>query len=124
MTLETFISESLTQIARGIEQAAVNLKDSTAIPNPRNMRPMVNNEAYYGSLIEGDADKPRYARVVDTIEFDVAVTITDGTATKGGIGIFAGAIGVGSQGASNNSNATVSRLKFRVPFVLPNPNPK
>jgi hypothetical protein len=53
------------------------------------------------------------------LEFDVAVTAQEGTATKGGIGVFAGAIGLGSQGQSTAANQTVSRIKFAVPVLLP-----
>ena len=62
---------------------------------------------------------------IETIEFDVAVTVTEGTQTKGGIGVFMGAVGLGSQGQSSNQNASVTRIKFSVPLVLPiTPNPE
>jgi hypothetical protein len=58
-------------------------------------------------------------RVVQEIEFDVAVHATEGTETKGGIGIMVGAIGLGSQGKSQAGNASESRIRFTIPMVLP-----
>ena len=119
MNLETFISESLTQIARGIEKADSNLTDSTAIVSPRRIKPMPKESGVYGGLEEGDG-KPSYSRLVESIEFDVAVTVSEGKETKGGIGIMVGSVGLGSQGKSDKEHSAISRLKFRIPFVLPN----
>ena len=121
MNLETFISESLTQIARGVEKAASNLHDSNAIVNPRNVKPIPNDSSIYGGLVEDDSGRPSYLRLIETIDFDVAVTVTEGKETKGGIGILVGSVGLGSQGKSDSGHSAVSRLKFRIPFVLPNP---
>ena len=53
------------------------------------------------------------------IEFDVAVTATDSTETKGGIGVFVGAIGLGSTGQSNHEGQSISRIKFQIAVDLP-----
>jgi hypothetical protein len=45
--------------------------------------------------------------IAKEIEFDVAVTVIEGTQTKGGIGVFVGPIGIGSQGQSNVSNQSI-----------------
>jgi hypothetical protein len=49
------------------------------------------------------------------VEFNVAITIKNSTETKGGVGIFIGAIGLGSQGKSEEGNSTLSTIKFSVP---------
>jgi small neutral amino acid transporter SnatA (MarC family) len=49
----------------------------------------------------------------------VAVTATDGTKTKGGIGVFVGAVGLGSQGQSEELKQSMSKIKFTVPLALP-----
>ncbi len=56
---------------------------------------------------------------IQLVDFDVALTVKEGTETKGGIGIFVGAFGVGSQGQSSAENASLSRVKFVVPITLP-----
>lgn len=103
MNLETFISATITQIARGIEKAADNLTDSTALVSPRNVRPIGNKEFKGYGYLE-DNPTPSYMRVVEEIEFDIAVTAMEGTGTRGGIGIMVGTIGLGSQGRSDKES--------------------
>jgi len=95
------------------------LEDSAAIVNPRNVAGTHKSEdsKVHGYLVEGNEKTLRQA--VQRIDFDVAVTATEGTETKGGVGIMVGAIGLGSQGKSDASNASQSRIKFVVPMVLP-----
>ena len=123
MNLQTFISETISQISKGIEAANEQLESTSAIVSPRSIKPLQDkNTKGYGYLDE--SDEPRFMRVVEEIEFDVAVTATEGKETKGGIGIMVGAVGIGSQGKSESENASVSRIRFRIPVVLPNPETK
>jgi hypothetical protein len=118
MDLTTFIKESLVQISRGIDEANAALEGSTAMVNPRNIVPSPKGDSkFYGYLSE--AKETKHMRVVQEIEFDVAVHATEGTETKGGIGIMVGAIGLGSQGKSQAGNASESRIRFTIPMVLP-----
>ena len=105
MDLATFIKESLVQIAKGIEEANSSLQGTTASVNPRKIVPSPRGDTkFYGYLSE----KPdtSHMRVVQEIEFDVAVHVTEGTETKGGIGIMVGAIGLGSQGKSAEASSS------------------
>lgn len=116
MELQEFISSTLVQIARGIESAASQLKGSKAIVNPRNVATSNNkNEHIYGYL----NTQNKYHKVVQRVDFDVAVTAEKGKETKSGIGISVGTIVVGSQGKSDAANSTVSRIRFSIPIVLP-----
>lgn len=120
MNLEDFISATLTQIAHGIESASNNLEASNALISPRNIQPVPKNEfKIYGYLESREQSK--YLRVVEQIEFDVALTASKGEGKKGGIGVMVGSIGLGVQGRKEEENSSVSRVKFRVPMVLPNP---
>ena len=56
------------------------------------------------------------------VAFDVALTATEGTGSKGGIGVVAGIVSLGTAGHSNNENTSVSRVQFSIPVVLPNEN--
>lgn len=98
MKLQDFVSETLIEIVNGVKQAQVAVKGSKAEINPS--RP-----------IEGVKERP--------IEFDVAVTTIEGTETKGGVGIFVGPVGIGTQGRSDSSSSSVSRIKFSVPVKYP-----
>ena len=118
MDLATFIRESLVQIARGIDEANSALTDTSANVNPRGIVPSPKGDTkFYGYLNEKESEK--YLRVVQEIEFDVAVHASEGTETKGGIGIMVGAIGLGSAGRSQAGSLSESRIKFTVPMVLP-----
>jgi hypothetical protein len=56
---------------------------------------------------------------VQSIHFDVAISIEQGTETKGGIGLVVGAVTLGSQGKSDTSNTSQSRIQFTIPMALP-----
>ena len=49
----------------------------------------------------------------------VAVTASEGTKTKGGIGIVAGIVSLGSSGPTDKTETAVSRLSCKVPLLLP-----
>lgn len=115
MNLQDFITETIVQIVRGIENAGEQLKDSKALVNPRNVKIEPSATNVYGFV---EVNKP-FLKAVQKVEFDVAVTVSNGTTTKGGIGIMVGAIGLGSQGQSDAQSGYVSRIKFSIPVVFP-----
>lgn len=118
--LQHFITETITQIVIGVQNAGKNLKDSGAIVSPRGIVPCSqSSDRNYGYLNEKNPTE--YRRIVEEIEFDVAVTANSGTETKGGAGIVVGIIGLGTQGKSEAEKGSISRIKFSVPIVLPNP---
>jgi hypothetical protein len=110
MNLKDFIAESLKEIIDGVIEAQKHYSANEGVINPA--------DVFY----PGDTKVPvdRKTNVApQLINFDVAVTATEGTETKGGIGVFVGAIGVGSQGKSESASSSVSRIKFSVPIILP-----
>jgi hypothetical protein len=118
MNLQDFVSQALVQIASGLRAADVELSALGAIVNPRHVAGAGADKAnVYGYLVEQGTT---LRRAVHSVEFDIAVTANEGKETKGGIGIVVGAIGIGSQGRSEEANSSVSRIKFKVPIALPN----
>ena len=116
MELQEFISTTLVQIVKGIENAKEQLKDSKAIINPRNVSTGgVTHPSIHGYL---DTHKQFY-KVVQKIDFDVAVTAEKAKETSGAIGIHVGSIGLGSKGRSESNSSVVSRIQFSIPIVLP-----
>lgn len=111
MDLRDFVSETLTQIVDGVKSSQDKAIESGAMVNPK-LSTSWEQAGKHGFLKIGDG----YAQIV---QFDVALSVTEGTGTKGGIGVFAGAINLGSSGQSNNENSSVSRVKFCVPLSLP-----
>ena len=119
MELKDFIRETLVQVAQGIEQASDELKNSTAAVNPKNV--IINyseNARHYGVLDQNPEELPP-ARLVEAIEFDVAVHATEGSEASAKAGISVGSIGLGGKGSSSETKTSESRIQFRIPMVLP-----
>ena len=101
--LEDFIREALLQIVRGVAAAqldeAIHQTGAQIVPTS-----------------PGTFDDHHSTR---QIEFDVVVSTQAGTQTKGGVGVFVGAVGLGSQGQSNHAADSANRIRFSVPVSLP-----
>jgi len=111
MKLEEFVSETISQIISGIQKTHDHAKENGATVNPR-------LEHKKRTLSTGKVTVTQKSPIHD-IDFDVAVTTTEGKGTKGGIGVFVGPLGMGSQGQSESANSSVSRIKFSVPVAFP-----
>lgn len=111
MELKDFISQTLSQIIEGVTDAKDLAKQHDAQINPS----ISSSHAELGK--QGMLFSINGA--VQIVKFDVALTITEGSGTKGGIGIFSGAINLGSSGESQSQNVSVSRVQFSVPISLP-----
>ena len=103
-----FMQSSIKQIINGVKEAQGEAKNAGAIISP-------------DSHLDYDSKKHLFCagRLVEHVEFDVAVTTSKGKETKGGLGIFVAGFGVGTQGKSDASNISVSRIKFSTSVVLP-----
>jgi hypothetical protein len=98
----------VSQLAEGVDQANEALKGKGAFVNPVK----VTRRTGQGEM---------RTRQLHEVDFDVAVTAEQGTESKGGIGLMVGSLGLGSQGKSESSGSTHSRVKFTIPLLLPNP---
>lgn len=111
MDLRDFVAETLIQIADGVIQAQEKAAKIGARVNPK-LIGGADHAAQHGFLAASGTP-------AQIVQFDVALTVKEGSGTKGGIGIFAGAVTLGSSGQSNAENSSVSRVKFSVPLSLP-----
>jgi hypothetical protein len=111
MNLKDFVTETLVQIVSGVVQAQEKLNGTRARANPQ-MR-STSDKSSIGEA-EGDGGQPVYP-----VEFDVVVTAAEGTGTKGGVGVAVGVFALGSQGQSEAKSGHESRIKFKVPLLLP-----
>jgi len=112
MDLQDFIKQTLVQIVKGVEEASKELEQTNAVISPKIHQPNPTKEVT-GMLTVRDGNP------ATIVSFDVALNSTEGTGTKGGIGVVAGFVNLGSSGESNKENATASRVKFNVPVSLP-----
>lgn len=117
MQLKDFIKASLTEICLAIEEANDELKGSNAVINPKGVRVNSENSKSYGR--EDDAEKFEKNRVVHKVDFDVAVSISEGE-TKGKSGkISIASFGIGGKNENSSSNSSVSKLTFSIPVIYP-----
>lgn len=118
MDLQTFITQTLVQIANGINEANISLSAAGAVVNPSNVYPYEKpGSTAYGHIVP--PDQTLLNRVVQLVNFDVAVTAEEGAGAKGGIGVVVGAFALGSQGSTTANNSSQSRVQFAVPMALP-----
>ena len=110
MNLREFIQEALVEIVAGVADARKKAAEHGAI---------IGSTQVYGNTKEAKIITDAIGRTVSLVEFDIALANADSTDTKGGIGVFLGSIGLGSQGTSHGETSTNSRIKFLVPVVLP-----
>jgi hypothetical protein len=111
MKLEEFITETINQIISGISKTHDHAKEKGATVNPR--------LEHRKTTLSTGKTTVRAVSPIHNVEFDVAVTTTEGKGTKGGFGVFVGPIGAGSQGQSESSNTSMSRIKFSIPIIFP-----
>ena len=112
MKLEDFISETLKQIINGVSTAQPHYSERGGTVNSRNLG--------YRKIEGTQLFDKNTGQITQIIEFDVAVSTSEGTGSKGGVGVFVGPVSLGSQGSSEATNSSHSRIKFSVPVNLPN----
>ena len=101
MELKDFIARTLTEIAEGVRAAQEATKDLDARINP--FRGVTN----------------RRSRTIIKVDFDVAISESEGSATDGRIGVLAGIVGAASSGKSNRDMNAATKIQFSVPMILP-----
>jgi len=112
MKLQDFVSETLKEIIDGVRVSQDYAQGKGGRVNPSHLT-HIGGKPYSELWDHETGTKPQ------VIEFDVAVTAIEGKETKGSIGVFVGPVGIGTQGKSDSSSSSISRIKFSVPVILP-----
>ncbi len=110
MKLQDFIKTALTEIVVGVGRASELAGEHGG---------KVGSMELSGYVKDNKVMTDGTGMPVTTVEFDTALAEASSKDTKGGIGVYLGAVGLGSQGASHGEESTHSRIKFTVPIVLP-----
>lgn len=111
MDLQDFVAQTLTQIIGGVKQAQAEAVGLQADVNPH-LSSSAEQAGKLGFFWAG-------GRAVQVVHFEIDLMVVEGTGTKGAIGVFVGAIGLGSSGQSTAENRSSSRIRFVVPIALP-----
>ncbi|PXW70022.1 hypothetical protein BZA03_110201 [Alteromonas sp. I10] len=121
MELKDFVKESLVQISKGIEEANAELADSEAMINPVYVKMHTDNAQAYGRTKSRDPkhDLQPDSRIVQKVDFDVAVVVESGQQGSAEAKLSIASIGIGGGGKTESSNKSESRIKFSIPVVLP-----
>lgn len=117
MDLKDFVKESLVQISKGINEANLELSETGAMINPLNITINTENSQAYGRT--GKPANKGDSRVVENVDFDVAVVAESGAQTNAGLKLSIASIGIGGDGQSNTKDKSESRIQFRIPVVFP-----
>ena len=120
MDLKDFVKESIVQIAKGIEEANAELLEADAMVNPIYVTMHSDNAQSYGRTKKRDPGfgEPD-SRVVQKVEFDVAVVAESGQQGSAGAKLSIASIGIGADGKTESSKKSESRIRFSIPVVLP-----
>jgi len=115
MNLRDFVATTIEEVMEGVFEAQQRTVRTGGVVNPAVFQGM-----------SGELDKPVHAGqlgapLVKEIEFDVAVSVTEGTEKAGRAGIVVWGIGVGGEGKSGSATESVSRIRFSVPVGFPRP---
>ena len=118
MELNEFVAETLTQIIDGVRQAQEKLSTSEEPPQQRgSINPPLSTSQ--GVLQEKGYRISSHGTVVQNVDFDVAVTASEGVEAQAGAGILVAAIGLGAKGGTSSESVAVNRIKFQVQVSLP-----
>jgi len=119
MNLKDFVTESLVEIIEGITDAQARVSNTKSQVSPQISSLFSKSQSGGANLALG---WDNMGNLIHTVDFDVAVTALEGTETKGGIGVVTGILALGSQGKSEESNQSISRLQFKVPISFQKQN--
>ena len=97
MDLKSFVRESLTQIVQGVAAAQKEAHKLGAVIDPPD----------------------GYNRRRESVEFDVAVTVTEGSGSAARIGVLAGIVGGKIEGSSQKQGSAAHHIKFAVSLFYP-----
>jgi hypothetical protein len=114
MELKEFVSRTLTQLIAGVKDAQAEAKTMDAHVNPHLMKNEVTGKEPRIIIPIGNIAQPIFL-----VDFDVAITASEGSSAKGGLGIFVSSVGIGGQGESKSTSSQESRIRFVVPISLP-----
>lgn len=118
MDLKEFIKESIVQIAQGIEEANKELEESPAMVNPIHVVANSDSAQAYARTRKASHDNPG-TRIVEKVDFDVAVVAETGEGGEIGAKLSIASIGIGAKGETTSMNKSESRIKFSIPMVYP-----
>jgi hypothetical protein len=115
MELKEFVSETIKQIIDGIVDSQEYAKGKGASINPQGL--LYTSPQHQNLVVQTPHE--RSIHIPQVIEYDVIVTVTEGGETKAGLGVFSGAINLGTSAKIEDGSVIANRVKFSVPVLFP-----
>lgn len=109
MNVKDFIENALVQIVEGVNNANTAIKNSGAMISSKDVRPLRDGTTYNTTT----------GNLVNLVEFDIAVTVNETDKSDGNAGIKVVGLSIGGGLQKENTNQTVSKIKFSVPLTFP-----
>lgn len=111
MDLKEFVRVTLTQVTEGVKEAQEAVRAQGGFVNPT-VHTSQKDESHFAGLHDGQN--------VFLVDFDVAVTVNEGTGTNAEAKLkVASLFALGTSGKSSENQEYSSRIKFKVPLALP-----
>lgn len=119
MELKDFVKESIVHISKGIDEANTEFLESEthAMVNPFHVKTYSENAKAFGRTQK--RSKASKSKIIETIEFDVAVVAESGKSGAAGAKLSIASIGIGGEGKAETKNKSESRIRFSIPVVFP-----
>lgn len=114
MELRDFISNTLKQIAEGVQLSQERFSELNGAVNPSHLQ-QISGEIPYGKEI----GLKGYAKILCNVQFEVSLTSDNTTNTNGGIAVLFGALSLGGKQSTESKDVALNRVKFNIPIVLP-----
>lgn len=114
MELNEFISNTLMQIAEGVQLSQKRFAELGGAVNPSHLQ-QVSGDIPYGK----DVAVRGYAKILCNVQFEVSLTSDNTTNTNGGIAVLFGAFSLGGKQGTESKDVALNRVKFNIPIVLP-----
>jgi hypothetical protein len=112
MDLKEFVKETLIQISTGVRDAQAEVRKLGGLVNPATYSSGNAGGAYFASYKDGHH--------IFLVDFDVAVTVTENSATNAEAKLkVASLLSLGAGGSSSAQNEVTNRLSFKVPLAFP-----
>jgi hypothetical protein len=120
MELKDFVKESIVQVSKGIDEANKDLDELDAMVNPMYVTMNSDSAQSYGRTSTRDSGySDADSRVIQKVDFDIAVTIEKGEEASAGAKISIASFALGADAKTDSNNKSQSRIKFSLPVVFP-----
>lgn len=112
MQLKDFISGTISQIVESVFELQEKYKGKDVIINPDTT--LISAGEY--TLPHNVAECPKSNRIIQFLEMDIALTVTENNDINAGVGI---ANIIKTEAKTDNMTSNISSVKFNIPIGLP-----